>query len=180
MLMPSTATADKFTVYDEAGNNISVNKLLYDPYNNQVVLTVTPEEELGRGCEVEIAPTLRYMDGTSASGGAMIQSEIALDYECDVYDLSVKRVKLYNNSGGVISAPSENVPFVVKVVFANGSNMSLTKQLKIYKNKMEKIFIDEEITVPACSTLEKSYNIGAGAWSGDDVLKVKLFDKKVQ
>lgn len=173
-LKPSTVTQECFEIYDsQTDKEIDIKEVVYNPLAKQVVIAIEPNYLYGLSCEVKINNSLVYMDGSTAQATA-VTTELMPEYACDLYEVSVKRIKLYGEFEA-IAHPNPYEDFVAKVTVINASKEQQTKRMRIYKNDEVNLpLVDTIITIEADSTAEFVYSIDGVDWDTNDVINTKI------
>ena len=174
-LVPSSVTTEKFAVFDNTfGNSIEIAGAIYEPRQQNVVLSVKPEFLFGLDCTVEIKEGLKALETGTELQPTIVDGEIMPGFSDDLYGVSVRGIRMYNKNESLIyPKPYEDFSMVVTV--ANGTSEKKTERMIIYINdEKSSPLIDTEVTVEANSTEEFTYAVEGMNWKPENVVKAEI------
>ena len=158
ILLPQTVAKDNFTLYNN-GNVVEIDSTVYEPHTKRVFLELSDKALSSPDCTVSMENVL-YLSGTAALTPEAI--EVKGTYDCDLFDMSVESIKLFQGKEQVVDPVSgTKLSIVVRVL--NESNTEKSGTLRIFlSDSPESNIFRRTVTLPKGAIAEYRFDLPDG------------------
>lgn len=156
--MPQTVLADNFKLYND-DEEVEISKAVYEPHTKKVFLELSETALSSPNCTVSMNNVL-YLSGTAALTPESIELRSA--YDCDMFDMSVESIKLFQRNKQVVD-PLADTKLLIVVKVVNASNVEKSGTLRLFLSDLpEKSIAKRSITLNKGAMAEYRFDLTSG------------------